>query len=346
MRRVLESARYSWECPKARRSSAWSGCPFRAGQTFGWSDDSPGARPRHSRPRQDEGDAVRFAKRANIASELATRPVSLEPTPAGDFTLQRRVLSDGAECFLPIRYFDVQCLVATFLAAPDRASELLAGAGLQPVLQEDGRAVVDLYCIEYRKTDIGPYNEVGLTVRAKAPGDPIAANYVVNLPVTTAVANRAGREIWGYNKFVAAIDVNSEGKTFSTVLRDSDHDIIGALEGTRGVSVPAPATDILTFSLHHGRLIKTVIRVLTPSLASSGDSFVFKVGTSRHPMTSNLRTSRSMERDRFSSITLTHFRLSCSPARLSDQRFPRSVFRPKAPQPWPNLEPSHLREPD
>ena len=232
----------------------------------------------------------RFLEGAAIASQSATPSVSLEPAPAADLQLQRRVLSNGAECFLPIRYFDVQCLVATFLAAPDRASELLIGTGLQPVLQEDGRAVVDLYCIAYRKTDIGPYNEVGLTIRAQAPGDPIAANYVVDLPVTTAVANWAGREIWGYNKFVAVIDINSEGKTFSTVLRDSDHEIIGALEGERGVSAPAPATDILTFSLDQGRLIKTLIQVLTPSLASSGDSFVFKVGTSRRPMTSNLRT--------------------------------------------------------
>lgn len=228
-------------------------------------------------------------RKANIASELATRPVGLEPSPAADLTLQRRVLSNGAECFLPIRYFDVQCLVATFLAAPDRASELLVDAGLQPVLQEDGRAVVDLYCIEYRRTDIGPYNEVGLTIRAKAPGDPIAASYVAHLPVTTAIANQAGREIWGYNKFVAAIDVNSEGKAFSTVLRDSGNDIICTLEGTRAASAPAPATDILTFSLHEGRLIKTVIRVLTPSVASSGGSFLFKVGPSSHPMTSSLR---------------------------------------------------------
>jgi Acetoacetate decarboxylase (ADC) len=231
-----------------------------------------------------------FLEGANIAGPSATPSVSFGPASAADLQLQRRVLSNGAECFLPIRYFDVQCLVATFLAAPDRASELLEGAGLQPVLQEDGRALVDLYCIEYRRTDIGPYNEVGLTVRATAPGDPIAANYVVNLPVTTAIANRAGREIWGYNKFVAAIDVNSEGKTFSTVLRDSDHEIIGALEGARSGSAPAPATDILTFSLDRGRLIKTTIRVLTPSLASSGDSFAFKIGTSRHPMASNLRT--------------------------------------------------------
>jgi hypothetical protein len=147
-----------------------------------------------------------------------------------------------------------------------------------------------LYCIEYRITDIGPYNEVGLTVLAAAPGDPIPANYVVNLPVTTAVASRAGREIWGYNKFVAAIDVKSDGKNFSTILRDTDAEMIGSLEGRRGASVPTPPTDILTFTLHQGRLIKTVIRVLTPSSSSSGENFVFKIGTSSHPMTSNLRT--------------------------------------------------------
>ena len=227
---------------------------------------------------------------ANIASKFPTGPISLKSTPAAQLTLQRRVLSDGAECFLPIRYFDVQCLVATFLAPPDKASDLLIGAGLQPVLQEDGRAVVDLYCIEYRKTDIGPYNEVGLTVRALAPGDPIAASYVVYLPVTTAVACRAGREIWGYNKFVAAIDVKSEGRTFSTVLRDEGHEIICGLEGRRDASVPAPPTDIVTFTLQQGRLIKTLIRVPTSSFASSGDSFLFKVGTSKHPMADNLRT--------------------------------------------------------
>jgi acetoacetate decarboxylase len=238
---------------------------------------------------QDKMRGGAHYREANIAGGVPTGSVGLEPTPAADLTLQRRVLSDGAECFLPIRYFDVQCLVATFLVAPNQASELLV-AGLQPVLQEDGKAVVDLFCIEYRKTDIGPYNEVGLTVRAKAPGDPIAANYVVNLPVTTAVANRAGREIWGYNKFVAPIDVNSNGKAFSTVLRDSDNETICALEGERGASIPAPETDILTFTLHQGRLIKTLIRVLTPSLASNGDSFVCKVGMSRHPMASNLRT--------------------------------------------------------
>jgi len=233
----------------------------------------------------DPGDLVTRA--LGILAEDHIKGNETRPT---DLQLQRRVLSDGTECPLPIRYFDVQCLVATFLTDLYRAAELLKGTSLLAVSQEDGKAVVVLYCIEYRITDIGPYNEVGLTVLAAAPGDPIPANYVVNLPVTTAVANRAGREIWGYNKFVAAIDVKSEGKKFSTVLRDTENVLVGALEGSRGASIPTPPTDILTFTLLNGRVIKTVIRVLTPYHASSGESFVFKVGTSRHPMTNNLST--------------------------------------------------------
>jgi hypothetical protein len=220
---------------------------------------------------------------------LAQENTMVEETQSVDLQLQQRVLSDGTQCSLPIRYFDVQCLVATFLTDLDRGAKLLEGTGLQAVAQ-GGKAVVLLYCIEYRITDIGPYNEVGLTVLARAPGDPIPAIYVVNLPVTTAVANRAGRELWGYNKFVAAIDVKSDGTSFLTTLNDLENARICAFEGTRGASVPAPAADILTFTLLNGRVIKTVIQVLTPFYASVGETFVLKVGTSRHPMTNNLRS--------------------------------------------------------
>ena len=70
----------------------------------------------------------------------------------------------------------------------------------------------------------------------------------------------------------------------------SDALVVGTLEGRRGASVAMAPTDILTFTLLEGRLIKTLIRVLTPSHASSGDSFLFNVGASRHPMANNLRT--------------------------------------------------------
>jgi hypothetical protein len=233
----------------------------------------------------------------DVASKVANQPVDPKPTniasePATqspELMLQRRILSDGAECSLPIRYFDVQCLVAAFPTELSRAAQLLNGTGLQAVAQEDGKGVVVVYCIEYRKTDIGSYNEVGLTVVAQAPGDPVPANYVVNLPVTTASACRIGREIWGYNKFVAAIDVNSDGNRFSTILRDTDNEMICTLEGERGASIPTPPSDILTFTLFHGGLMKTDIKVMTPYQVSNGDGLLFKVGPSKHPMADNLR---------------------------------------------------------
>jgi hypothetical protein len=190
---------------------------------------------------------------------------------------------------LPIRFFDAQCLLATFLANLGLAAELLKGTGLQAVVQEDGKAMVLLGCFEYRKTDIGPYNEVCLGVSALAPGDRIPALYVTNLPVSTAVANRAGREIWGYNKFVAAIDVQRDQKKFSTTLRDPDNALILILEGTRAASVPMPPADVPTFTLLGGRVLKTVIRPMTRFQLSNGDGFVLRVGESRHPMANNLR---------------------------------------------------------
>jgi len=49
-------------------------------------------------------------------------------------------------------------------------------------------------------------------------------------------------------------------------------------------------TDIYTFSLLGGRVIKTLVQVPTPFHTSSGDGFWLKVGNSGHIMAKNLRT--------------------------------------------------------
>ena len=68
----------------------------------------------------DPGDLVKRA--LGILAEDHMKGNETRPT---DLKLQRPVLSDGTECPLPIRYFDVQCLVASFLTDLDRAAELL-----------------------------------------------------------------------------------------------------------------------------------------------------------------------------------------------------------------------------
>jgi hypothetical protein len=204
--------------------------------------------------------------------------------------LQRRILSDGTEVPLPVRYFDAQCLLATFVTELSAATALLEGTGLQATLQEDGKAIALLGCFEYRTTDIGPYNEVCLAVSAVAPGDPIPALYVTNLPVTTAAANQAGREIWGFNKFVTSIEIERERNDFSTMVRDPGDATILMLEGRRSASVQMAPADVLTFSVLAGKVLKTVVRVMTSFKVSGGENFVLNAGTSAHPMANNLRT--------------------------------------------------------
>jgi hypothetical protein len=205
-------------------------------------------------------------------------------------SIQYRTLSDGTKVALPIRYIDNRCLAATFLTDLERAARILEGTGLQAVPQEDGKAVVVYLSWEYRQTDIGPYNEVGLTILALAPQDPAPAIYVADLPVTTEAANRAGQELWGYNKFVTDIEITGEGKQFSSIVRDPQNGLISSLQGTRGVSIPVAPTDLYSFSLLQTKLVKTYVQVPTPWHASSGDGFVLRVGDSTHRMATHLRT--------------------------------------------------------
>lgn len=202
--------------------------------------------------------------------------------------MQQRTLSDGSACWLPIRYFDAQLLIATYLVDYGRAAALLKDTGVIAVPQGIGQALVAFGCFAYRKTDIGPYNEVGLTVLSTSPKSPVPALYVVHLPVNTALANRAGHEIWGYNKFVAAIDIAEAGAHFTMNIRDPDDVTIATFDGTRGACVTMPPNDIVTFSILGGQLIRTVIQMMTPSQLGGG-SFSLKIGESTHPMAASLR---------------------------------------------------------
>jgi hypothetical protein len=208
---------------------------------------------------------------------------------SGDLPLRRQILSDGTECPLPIRYFDAQYLSAAFLCDSASAAELLVGTGLQPLPQEDGQSVVVFFCGEYRDTDIGPYNEVGLSILSVVPGDPRPGIYVSNLPVTSSIAYRAGTEIWGFNKFVATIDINREGNKFASSVRDLDNLSICTFEGARCPCIATPPVDLRTFSMLKGKLLATRTQVLTPLQVGPGPNLALKVGASVHPMAINLK---------------------------------------------------------
>jgi hypothetical protein len=181
---------------------------------------------------------------------------------------------------LPVIYRDATQVGMLFRIDLDRANALLDESVLEP-WPIFGKALAAIYAWEYRDTDIGRYNEVGLGIQCRLRGstpsllrygrDPTAqpeqAIWVVTLPVTTEAAYAAGAEVWGYPKYIAPIEANIEKKRASFALGGELELSVG---NPRGPSLTLP---IATFSQLDGELVRTVITVghkVRLGLASTG----------------------------------------------------------------------------
>lgn len=207
---------------------------------------------------------------------------------------------------LPILYYDATNVIALFDGDARGAEALLEGTGLEPAIVHDGRALVGLSFYEYRDTTVGAYNEVGAAIFARRRGDrgPLpglaelllaprrrrVGAWVVDLPVTTEVANAAGRELWGYPKFVTPIDFSLSGRRLRGVVRDpSGAAPICELSGTMGPGVPVPSISLVTFTRLDGALVRTHVDVRAPTRYRTAGDVTLHVGASDHPMADHLR---------------------------------------------------------
>ncbi len=207
---------------------------------------------------------------------------------------------------LPVLYFEASTLLAFFVADGDAVEAKLSGTGLRPVLTIGGRALVGVAHYEYRQTGVGTYNEVGVAIQvlpegAPAPRNPIQGLYgsvderhlgfhILDLPVTTPLANAAGRELWGYPKFVAPIPFHLDRKSFesSVVDPDGNGDIL-TLSGRLMPSLPVPPMSLVLYSHHRGDLLRTIVNVRGRTNLRLGRSLQLRVGESTHQMANNLR---------------------------------------------------------
>jgi hypothetical protein len=92
---------------------------------------------------------------------------------------------------------------------------------LCPARVVPGLGVVVVMCLEYRDTDIGPYDEVAIAIGLNEPwflpnlpGRASLADHrhrqlhgwIHHLPVTTEAARAEGVELFNFPKFIAAIE--------------------------------------------------------------------------------------------------------------------------------------------
>lgn len=219
-------------------------------------------------------------------------PLSSVPTSAG-------------EVALPIMYFDSSHLMALFRVDYEKARAIVADPALEPLRFAHNTALVGVAFYDYRETAIADYREVGTAI-AVVPRDvpmpsfpllslfaPLDKNkvgfHIVDLPVTTPAACAAGKDIWGYPKFVTQIDFELSGRKFAGAVTDpqSGGDIL-QLSGTVGAGMPGPLLDLILYSRHQEKSLRTLVNTRGGCRVCLPGSLRLTVGCQLHPMAKNL----------------------------------------------------------
>jgi len=212
--------------------------------------------------------------------------------------------SEG-EVQLPICYFDASHYMALFRVDATKAAAKLQDVPLEPVLVSR-KAVAILSFFKYRDTTLGPYDEVGLALLATPRGQSLTlssftdllqqtrneslGSYVLDLPVSTPLANAAGCEIWGYPKFVGQLPIELDANRFQAQVFDPDARLIVELAGERGHVLPEalPSMALVTYSMRGGQMLRTRVETRATCATSGGGSLRLAVGDSPHRMARNL----------------------------------------------------------
>jgi alkylation response protein AidB-like acyl-CoA dehydrogenase len=163
---------------------------------------------------------------------------------------------------LPILYFDASVVNVAVRVPIGPVAELLSGREVVPVAVR-GKATLVLTVFEYRDTTVGRYNELSVGIVARPRWDTrLAATgiWVQQLPVTTELARAAGREIWGYPKWVTPIEWSQDARAIRAGLPGELH-----IEVARS-TWPAPTIrmPMTTYTELGGKLVKTVLRTRSP----------------------------------------------------------------------------------
>jgi hypothetical protein len=174
---------------------------------------------------------------------------------------QTEVSLGGQTLRIPVFYYDAVATAASFPARLGALRRLMPDPRISPARLAPGLGVVSVLCFEYRDTDIGPYNEVAISValnepwfRSNLPGRALFGDmrrrqwnvWVHHLPVTTEIARAGGVEFYNYPKFIARIEFEETPKQRVCRLYEGQEHIL-TLGGKR---IATPRSERIQFFSH------------------------------------------------------------------------------------------------
>jgi hypothetical protein len=211
---------------------------------------------------------------------------------------------------VPMFFYKVAFRVINYFVEYERVLPVLKGTGLLPVRFFNGKALASLTFFNYQQVTVGAYEEVvvGTIVYPEALGPPsmpfpkiLFAKrekwwknmgwYVIEMPVTMPGARAAGREIWGFPKFLTQIPYRLSGNHFEFGVLDPDtEESIVDVKAEIGPGFSVKAADAVSFTNYQDTIFRVVSEMDGKIRNSTCKRIEVKVGPSRHRMAENIRT--------------------------------------------------------
>lgn len=147
----------------------------------------------------------------------------------------------GHTVTLPVAIRESLLAISVFACSAGAARSAVADHRLTP-LTIAGRGFASLMFVKYRDSDLGTYDEVGLSVAVRGPARGAIGAYIVELPVTQSFTLEAGRAIWGLPKWLAQGTITDCRSGVQARLCDGTQSVLTAALDVRGLRIPVPIT--------------------------------------------------------------------------------------------------------
>lgn len=155
----------------------------------------------------------------------------------------------GTTLTMPVMVRAAQQAAATFVVEYALAQRLIEHTGLVPQRLPLNKAMIAIPVVNYSDNDLGAYGELGLAVVVDSGDAPkgTVSTYIHRLPVDQEFTCAAGRQIWGFPKWVADLQVRFHSKGCEAVLRH-DGQLVMRIALKRG-PIPLPKKTVEMFAM-------------------------------------------------------------------------------------------------
>jgi hypothetical protein len=222
--------------------------------------------------------------------------IFFENTPRETFQVE------GQSVEFPVFYYDYRFVTCVVTAKSDRLKKLLPHPEFKIAELWPGTGLLSLTAFEYKETDIGPYNEVAISIPIHFPhADFVPAKsaiammrknkfstYIHQLPVTTEIARKGGVYFYSFPKFLADITFDDGGDKTVVVLKEKN-ELILKISANKIRLKKSIDFEYHTFSIKDNLILHTLIEGRAPKFGQITMGKFADLELGSHPVSVELK---------------------------------------------------------